>query len=97
LDEAILRIEGLSVEFANPDGAVKAVRDISLSLREGRTLALTGESSGATPSAFHGFLPPPAGPGTDRRPWIIDDRRESQPETRMRLDFSNRRATTSLL
>jgi oligopeptide/dipeptide ABC transporter ATP-binding protein len=44
LDEAILRIEGLCAQFDTPEGAVKAVRDVSLSLGQGNTLAITGES-----------------------------------------------------
>ena len=49
----ILRIEELSAEFVTPDGTVKAVNHVSLSLREGGTLALTGESgSGKTSVAL---------------------------------------------
>lgn len=44
LDEPILHIEGLCAQFDTPEGAVKAVRDVSLSLRRGTTLAITGES-----------------------------------------------------
>ena len=44
LEEPLLRIEGLSAQFDTVDGAVRAVNGVSLSLREGRTLALTGES-----------------------------------------------------
>ena len=49
----ILRIERLSAEFVTQDGAVKAVNDVSLSLREGGTLVITGESgSGKTSVAL---------------------------------------------
>ena len=49
----ILRIENLSAEFATPDGAVKAVNNVSLSLQEGGTLVITGESgSGKTSIAL---------------------------------------------
>lgn len=44
MDEPILRIEGLCAQFDTPEGAIKAVRDVSLSLRQGTTLAITGES-----------------------------------------------------
>jgi oligopeptide/dipeptide ABC transporter ATP-binding protein len=44
LEEPILRIEGLCAQFDTTEGAVKAARDVSLSLREGTTLAITGES-----------------------------------------------------
>ena len=49
----ILRIDGLSAEFVTQDGAVKAVNDVSLSVREGSTLVITGESgSGKTSVAL---------------------------------------------
>jgi peptide/nickel transport system ATP-binding protein/oligopeptide transport system ATP-binding protein len=49
LDEPILRLDGLSAEFATPDGIVRAVNGVSLSLEEGSTLVVTGESgSGKT-------------------------------------------------
>ena len=44
MEEPLLRIEGLSAQFNTIDGAVRAVNDVSLSLRRGETLALTGES-----------------------------------------------------
>lgn len=44
MDDPVLRIEGLDAQFDTPEGAVKAVRDVSLTLRRGTTLALTGES-----------------------------------------------------
>ena len=44
MDDAILRVEELRAEFASPDGVVKAVNGVSLSLRRGGTLAITGES-----------------------------------------------------
>jgi len=53
LTSPILRIENLSAEFATPDGAVKAVNNVSLSLQEGGTLVITGESgSGKTSIAL---------------------------------------------
>ena len=51
MDEPVLGIEGLSVQFDTPEGAVKAVRDVSLSLRRGTTMALTGESGAGKTSA----------------------------------------------
>ena len=41
---AILRIEDLVAEFVTPDGAVRAVNHVTLALRRGGTLAITGES-----------------------------------------------------
>jgi peptide/nickel transport system ATP-binding protein/oligopeptide transport system ATP-binding protein len=40
----ILRIEQLSAEFTTADGVVRAVNGVSLSLEEGGTLVITGES-----------------------------------------------------
>ncbi len=49
----ILRVEDLTAEFFTPDGVVKAANHISLSLREGGTLVITGESgSGKTTVAL---------------------------------------------
>ena len=62
LDEPILRIEGLSAQFNTPEGAVKAVKDVSFSLRRGSTLALTGESGAGKTSvglAMLNLLPYP--------------------------------------
>ncbi len=56
LDEPILRIEGLSAQFDTPEGAVKAVKDVSLSLRRGATLALTGESGAGKTSVGMALL-----------------------------------------
>ena len=44
MSDTILRLEDLRAEFLTPDGVVKAVNGVSLSLRRGATLALTGES-----------------------------------------------------
>ncbi len=62
MDEPILRIEGLSAQFDTPEGAAKAVRDVSLTLRRGSTLALTGESGAGKTSvglALLNLLPYP--------------------------------------
>jgi oligopeptide/dipeptide ABC transporter ATP-binding protein len=53
LTAPILRIEDLSAEFNTPEGTVNAVNHVSLSLQEGGTVALTGESgSGKTSVAL---------------------------------------------
>jgi len=44
VDDPILQIEDLSAEFVTQDGLVKAVNGVSLFLRPGTTLAITGES-----------------------------------------------------
>jgi peptide/nickel transport system ATP-binding protein len=53
LSEEILRIEDLRAEFATQEGLVKAVNGVSLTLKRGGTLAITGESgSGKTTLAL---------------------------------------------
>lgn len=44
MDDAILNLEHLTVDFNTPDGTVQAVRDVSLTLGRGETLAVVGES-----------------------------------------------------
>jgi oligopeptide/dipeptide ABC transporter ATP-binding protein len=61
LDRSVLRVEGLSIEIETPTGRIRPVRDVSLSLAPGETLALVGESgSGKTLTglALLGLLPP---------------------------------------
>ncbi|GHC87204.1 hypothetical protein GCM10007079_31110 [Nocardiopsis terrae] len=59
-EEEVLRVEDLSVEFPTDDGRVKAVRNVSYSLREREVLSIVGESgSGKSVSsmAVMGLLP----------------------------------------
>ena len=49
MDDPILHLDSLSAEFVTPDGLVKAVNNVSLSVGRGQTVALMGESgSGKT-------------------------------------------------
>jgi peptide/nickel transport system permease protein len=58
---SLLRVEGLTIEIETPAARIRPVRDVSLSLAPGETLALVGESgSGKTLTglALLGLLPP---------------------------------------
>ncbi|PSH03323.1 MAG: ABC transporter ATP-binding protein [Acidobacteria bacterium] len=59
----LLQLQNLSVEFPSAQGPLPAVRDISLELEAGETLALVGESGSGksvTSLAIMGLLPPQA-------------------------------------
>jgi oligopeptide transport system ATP-binding protein len=61
LHPEILRIDGLGVAFSTPRGTVHAVRDVSMTLRRGETVAIVGESGcgkSVTSLAVMGLLPP---------------------------------------
>jgi oligopeptide/dipeptide ABC transporter ATP-binding protein len=62
-------LEDLRVEFATPDGMVKAVNGVSLSMKRGTTLAITGESGAGKTSLGLAILNllPPAGRIVDGR------------------------------
>jgi oligopeptide transport system ATP-binding protein len=57
----VLQIDRLGVAFSSPRGTVRAVRDVSITLRRGETVALVGESGcgkSVTSLAVMGLLPP---------------------------------------
>jgi len=59
----LLDLQNLTVEFPSPRGPVAAVRELSLTLAAGETLALVGESGSGksvTSLAIMGLLPPQA-------------------------------------
>jgi len=56
-----LQIESLSIEYRSPSGAVLAVQDVSMLVREGESVALVGESGSGKSTiarAALGLLPP---------------------------------------
>ncbi|CCV12252.1 ABC transporter ATP-binding protein [Mesorhizobium sp. STM 4661] len=62
--ESVLRVEGLNKTYASHGHALRAVKDVSVSLRPGETLGLVGESgSGKTTIArlLLGLVPPDEG------------------------------------
>jgi peptide/nickel transport system permease protein len=77
-EEPVLEVRGLRVEFGSATGAVAhAVRDVSLSVRPGETLALVGESgSGKSITALSllGLVTPPGKVVGGEITWRLPDR-----------------------
>jgi len=55
-EEPLLSIEGLSVGYRADDDTIAAVRDVSLEVRAGETLALVGESAAGKSTVGHAVL-----------------------------------------
>ncbi|MBK1657023.1 dipeptide/oligopeptide/nickel ABC transporter permease/ATP-binding protein [Paracraurococcus ruber] len=63
--DAVLSMQGLTIEIVTPRGTIRPVEDVSLSVRAGETLAVVGESGSGkslTALAAMGLLPPAARP-----------------------------------
>jgi peptide/nickel transport system permease protein len=63
--DAVLDLQGLTVEIATPRGRIRPVEDVSFSVRPGETMAIVGESGSGksvTATALMGLLPPAARP-----------------------------------
>ena len=61
--DAVLQVDGLTVEIETPLGMIRPVEEVSFSVRAGETVAIVGESGSGksmTASAVMGLLPPAA-------------------------------------
>ncbi len=66
----LLEVEGLYVTFTTPEGVVRAVNGLDLTVAEGEMLAILGESGSGksvTMQALLGLVPSPPGTVTSRR------------------------------
>lgn len=62
--DMLLKIAGLTVEFETEEGVLRAIDDVSLSIRRGETISIVGESGSGksvTAKAIIGTLPMPPG------------------------------------
>ena len=74
MNDTILDVQGLTIEFASADGeerkSVRAVDDVSFQLQRGQTLGIVGESGSGksvTSLAIMGLVPTPPGKVTSGR------------------------------
>jgi peptide/nickel transport system ATP-binding protein len=81
----VLRVERLSTEYRQRGGRVKAVRDVSFSLRRGERIAIVGESGCGKSSlalSVLGLIEPP-GEITGGRVWLNDRELDHRDEGQM--------------
>ncbi len=84
--DAALSVEGLTLELDTPGGTVRPVRDVSLAVAAGETLALVGESGSGkslTGLAVLGLLPPVVRP-VGGSVWLSGEELLRQPERALR-------------
>ena len=70
MDEALISIKNLKTYFFTEAGTVKAVDDVSISIPQGKTLALVGESGSGKSvmaSSIMRLIPQPPGKNCVRR------------------------------
>ena len=62
----ILKIEDLVIQYDTDSGCVHALNGLSLTLREGETLGLVGETGAGKTTQHHGFDPVSTGQDCQR-------------------------------
>ena len=85
--DAVLRVEGLGVEFQTRRGVARVLEDVSFDLARGGTLGLVGESGcgkSITALAAMRLIPQPPGRITAGQVWLDDRELLALPEREMR-------------